>query len=151
MTFKSMSKVMTSTSTPPLSQHTFLAVQLHMHGCTILCAFIWWHSFLLRGNCIHFWKCVGLCKWTCAQVVDTHLQGVTPFLHFAGLPQMHQPLHPLALANDLQVWDLNTSVKIVCKCTPLFIGFRHHIISKPTLYLMCLKLAFSLIPIVFLT
>ena len=44
--------------------------------------------------------------------------------------------------------DLNTSVKIVCKCTPLFRGLRPHIISKPTLYLICLKLAFSLIPIV---
>ena len=110
---------MTSTNTAPLSQHTFFALQLHMHGCTNLCAYLCWHSYLLRGNCIHFWKCVGLCKWWFAQVGDTHLQGATPFLHFAGLTQMHQPLHPLALANDFQVWDLNTSVKIVCKCTPL--------------------------------
>ncbi len=121
----------------------FLSLQLHMHGCTILCAYLCWHSYFLRGECIHFWKFVGLCKWWFAQVGDTHLQGATPFLHFAGLPERHQPLHPLALANDFQVWDLNTSVKIVCKCTPCFIGFRPHIISKPTLYLMCLKLAGS--------
>ena len=117
-TFNSISKVMTSTNTPPLSQHTFLALQLHMHGCTILCAYLCWHSYLLRGKCIHFWKCVGLCKWWFAQVGDTHLQGATPFLHLAGLPERHQPLHPLALANDFQVWGLNTSVKIVCKCKP---------------------------------
>ena len=61
----------------------FWALQLHMHGCTILCAYLCWHSYGLRGKCIHFWKCVGLCKWTCAQVGDTHLQGATPFLHVA--------------------------------------------------------------------
>ena len=111
--------------------------------CTNLCSHLCGQSYILRGKCSHVWTCVGWCKWTCAQVGDTHLQGATPFLHFAGLTQMHQPLHPLALANDFQVWDLNTSVKIVCKCTPCFIGFRPHIISKPTLYLMCLKLAGS--------
>ena len=74
----------------------------------------------------------------------THICKVLhPSCILAGLLQMHQPLHPLALANDFQVWDLSTSVKIVCKCTPCFIGFRPHIISKPTLYLMCLKLAGS--------
>ena len=53
-----------------------------------------------------FWKCVGWCKWWFAQVGDTHLQGATPFLQFAGLTQVHQPLHTLAPANDFQVWWL---------------------------------------------
>ena len=43
-TFNSISKLMTSTNTPPLSQHNFLALQFHSHGCTILCACLCWQS-----------------------------------------------------------------------------------------------------------
>ena len=40
MTLNSSSKMMTATNTPPLSQHTLLALQLHRGGCTILCAYL---------------------------------------------------------------------------------------------------------------
>ena len=132
---------MTSTNTPPLSQHTFLALQLHMHGCTILCAYLCWQSYILRGKCRHCWTCVGWCKWTFVQVCDTHLQGATPFLHLAGLLQMHQPLHPLALANDFQVWGLEHICEDCLQMHTFFRGVRAHFISQPILHLMCLKLA----------
>ena len=151
MTFNSISKVMTSTNTPPLSQHTFLASQLHMHGCTILGACLCWQSYILRGKCRHCWSCVGWCKWSVVQDCVTHLQGATPFLHFAGLPQMHQPLHPLALANDFQVWGLEHICEDCLQMHTLFRGVRAHCISQPILHLMCLKLAISLRPVVFLT
>ena len=112
-----------------------------MHGCTILCAYLCWHSYLLRGKCIHFWKWVGLCKWWFAQVGDTHLQGATPFLHLAGLLQMRQPLHPLALANDFQVWGLEHICEDCLQMHTFFRGVRAHFISQPILHLMCLKLA----------
>ena len=132
---------MTSTNTPPLSQHSILAFQLHMHGCTISCAYLCWQSYLPRGKCRHVWKCVGLCKWTCAQVGDTHLQVATAFLHLAGLPQMHQPLHPLALANDFQVWGLDNICEDCLHMHPILRGVRPHFIAKPILDLMCLKFA----------
>ena len=113
MTFKPISKMVTSTNTPPLSQHTFLALQLHMHGCKILCAYLCWQSYILRRKCNHVWKCVGWCKWWFAQVGDTHLPGATPFLHLTGMTQMHQPLHTLALANDFQVWGLEHICEVV--------------------------------------
>ena len=47
-TVSSISKLMTSTISPPLSQHSFLAVQFHMHGCTILCAYLCWQSYLSK-------------------------------------------------------------------------------------------------------
>ena len=113
MTFKPISKMVTSTNTPPISQHTFLALQLHMHGCKILCAYLCCQSYILRRKCNHFWKCVGWCKWWFAQVGDTHLPGATPFLHLTGMTQMHQPLHTLALANDFQVWGLEHICEVV--------------------------------------
>ena len=105
-TFNSISKVMTTPSTTNQSTHLFFALQFHMHGCTILGAHLCWQSYILGGKCIHVWECVGWCKWSFAQVGDTHLPGATFFLHLAGLAQVHQPLHTLALANDFQVWWL---------------------------------------------
>ena len=112
-----------------------------MHGCTILCAYLCWQSFSLRGKCSHSWECVGWCKWSFVQVGDTHLPVATFFFHVAGLAQVPQPLHTLALANDFQVWGLNTSVKLVGYMHTLFRGWRPHFISKPTLHLMCLTFA----------
>ena len=67
-TVSPMSKMMTSTNTPHLNQHSFLTVQFHMHGCTILCTYLCWQSYLLREKCRHGWICVGWCIWTFAQV-----------------------------------------------------------------------------------
>ena len=113
MAFNTISKMMTSTNTPPLSQHTFLALQLHMHGCKILCAYICWQSYILRRKCNHVWTCVGWCKWTCAQVGGTHLPGATPFLKLAGSTQVHQPLQSLTPDNDFQVWGLEHICEVV--------------------------------------
>ena len=113
MTFNSFSKMMTFTNTPLLSQHTILAWQFYMHGCTIVCAYLCWQFYILRRKCNHVWKCVGWCKWWFAQVGDTHLPGATPFLHLTGMTQMHQPLHTLALANDFQVWGLEHICEVV--------------------------------------
>ena len=132
MTFKPISKMVTSTNTPPLSQHTFLALPFHMHGCTILCAFLCWQSYLLRVKCRHLWKCGGWCKWTCAQVVDTQLQGTTPILHLAGLTQMHQPLQTLALAIDFQVWGFEHISEVGWQLHTFFQRFSasYHIQAK---------------------
>ena len=105
----------------------------------------------LRGKCSHCWTCVEWCKSTFAQVGDSHLPGATPFLHLAGLLQMHQPLHPLALANDSQVWGLEHICEDCLQMHTLFRGVRAHLIYQPILHLICLKLAISLFPIVFLT
>ena len=105
-TVSPISKMMTSTNTPPLSQHSFLAVQFHMHGCTNLCTYLCWQPYLLTEKCRHCWIWSGWCNSTFSQVCDTHLPGPTPFLHLSGLTQMHQPLQTLAIANDFQVWDL---------------------------------------------
>ena len=110
-----------------------------MHGCTILCAYLCWQSFSLRGKCSHSWECVGWCKWSFVQVGDTHLPVATFFFHVAGLAQVPQPLHTLASANDFQVWGLNTSVKLVGYMHTLFRGWRPHFMSKPILHLMCLN------------
>ena len=133
---------MTSTNTPPLSQQTFLALQFHMHGCTILCSYLCWQSYSLREKCRHVWTCVGWCKLTCAQVGDSHLPGATPFLHWPGLAQVHQPLQTLAIANDFQVWDFEHISEVVWQLKTIFRGFRHHIISNPSLHLICLKVDF---------
>ena len=91
-TFNSISKLMTSTNTAPLSQHNFLALQFHSHGCTILCACLCWQSYILRGKCSHVWACVGWCGWRFAKVGETHLPIATLFLDFPWLTHVHQPL-----------------------------------------------------------
>ena len=113
MAFNTISKMMTSTNTPPLSQHTFFGIASSHAWCTNLCSHLCGQSYILRGKCSHVWTCVGWCKWTCAQVGDTHLPGATPFLKLAGSTQVHQPLQSLTPANDFQVWGLEHICEVV--------------------------------------
>ena len=64
------------------------------------------------------------------------------FLELHGLTQVHQPLQTLAIANDFQVWDLEHISEVVWQLKTIFRGFRHHIISNPSLHLSCLKVDF---------
>ena len=41
-----------------------------------------------------------------------------------------------------QVWDLEHISEVVWQLKTIFRGFRHHIISNPSLHLMCLKVDF---------
>ena len=81
--------------------------------CTNLCSHLCGQSYILRGKCSHVWTCVGWCKWTCAQVGDTHLPGATTFLKLAGSTQVHQPLQSLTPTNDVQVWGLEHICEVV--------------------------------------
>ena len=141
-TFNSISKLITSTNTPHLSQETFWALQFQMHWCTLLCTCLCWQSYIIRGKSSHVWKGVGWCQSTCAQVGGTHLPSATHFLNLQGLTQVHQPLQTLAIANDFQVWDLEHISEVVWQLKTIFRGFRHHIISNPSLHLICLKVDF---------